>query len=258
MEIFAGLAALLIGISLGLIGGGGSILTVPVLVYLMGIAPIQATAYSLFIVGMGAAVGTFKKAQKGLVDFKAAALFAPASILAVYLTRRWLLPLIPDPVIGLDKNQALMLLFALLMLAAAWAMIRQKKQTASPETPKKLPVVKMALEGTGVGILTGLVGAGGGFLIIPALVLWCKMPMKTAVGTSLFIIATKSLIGFLGDLQSGQAMDWYRLLSFTALVIVGIFAGEKLSNKLKGNQLKKAFGIFVLLMALGILTKELI
>lgn len=262
MEILGYLASALIGVSLGLIGGGGSILTVPVLVYLFGIDPVVATAYSLFIVGSTSLVGTFPKYRDGMVNLKTAAIFGTPAIAAVYATRAWLVPRIPNPVMTLGdfvvtKAMLMMGLFALLMVFASVSMIRGKNGTENTvEGPQQFNYPMILLEGAVVGVLTGLVGAGGGFLIIPALVLFSKLPMKQAVGTSLLIIAAKSLIGFMGDLWHYQ-MDWTLLCTVTALAIGGIFLGNRLSRSIDGDKLKKAFGWFVLVMGIYILVKEL-
>lgn len=223
----AGLAvSLIIGLSLGLIGGGGSILTVPVLVYLFGVEPVMATAYSLFIVGLTSAVGVFPKYKEGLVDVRTGLIFGAPSIATVFLTRQWLVPNIPNTIwqindFVLTKSVMLMLLFAILMVAASVSMIRDPKTTSTQsELSFNYPLI--VLEGAIVGVLTGLVGAGGGFLIIPALVLLTKLPMKKAVGTSLLIIAAKSLIGFTSD-ASQQTMDWTLLLSITLMAVAGLF-----------------------------------
>ncbi|MEY4703697.1 MAG: hypothetical protein RIR96_1594 [Bacteroidota bacterium] len=263
MEILGYILAVLVGISLGLIGSGGSILTVPILVYIMGVEPVIATAYSLFIVGATALVGGVQNAMKKNVDFKTVLIFGVPSIAAVYATRMWMVPLIPKEILTLGsfvltKSIALMLLFAVVMLFAAVSMIRTKKQRNGNENSVMTYNYPMILlEGTVVGVLTGLVGAGGGFLIIPALVLLARMPMKLAVGTSLFVIAAKSLIGFLGDLQGDQQIDWSLLFGFTLAAIAGIFLGIFLSKKIEGEKLKKAFGWFVLIMGIYIITKEL-
>ncbi len=264
MEIIGYFASALIGISLGLIGGGGSILTVPVLVYLFGVDPVLATAYSLFIVGSTSLVGTFPKYREGLVNLKTAVIFGIPAILAVYVTRAYLVPLVPNPVCSIgsfavSKPMFVMGIFAILMVFAAYSMIHDQKNgpgDAEAAGPQKFNYPMIVMEGAVVGMLTGLVGAGGGFLIIPALVLFSKLPMKQAVGTSLLIIAAKSLIGFTGDL-SHYAMDWTLLGTVTALAIVGIFAGNRLSHQVDGNKLKKGFGWFVLVMGIYILIKEL-
>jgi hypothetical protein len=256
-------AAILIGVSLGLIGGGGSILTVPVLVYILGVDPVLATAYSLFVVGSTSLVGAGTYMKKGLVNYKTALVFAIPSFIAVFLTRKFLVPALPDPLftVGeaiITKNIGIMVFFALIMLAASFSMIKGKKGgDAADEEEVKFNFPIIALEGSVVGVITGIVGAGGGFLIRPALVLLAKLPMKMAVGTSLLIIAAKSLIGFLGDLSS-QTIDWQMLLIFTSLSIVGIFIGSALSKKINEKILKTGFGWFVLVMGIYIITKELL
>ncbi|MEY3590107.1 MAG: hypothetical protein RL316_1519 [Bacteroidota bacterium] len=255
-------ASLLIGLSLGLIGGGGSILTVPVLVYLFGVDPVLATAYSLFIVGTTSLIGTYPKYKEGLVNVKTALIFGAPSIVMVFLTRKYIVPAIPVELFTtasftLTKSMLLMLLFALLMIAASFSMIRDKKSSNSTVADNTIsfnyPLIMV--EGTIVGLLTGLVGAGGGFLIIPALVLLTKLPMKEAVGTSLLIIAAKSLIGFLGDLAQ-QKMDWTLLTMVSSMAVIGIFIGNNWSKKIDGQKLKKGFGWFVLIMGVYILVKE--
>lgn len=261
MEVLGYFAAALVGISLGLIGGGGSILTVPVLVYLFSIEPTLATAYSLFIVGSTALVGGIRSAISKMVDFRTAIVFAIPSFIAVYLTRRFLIPVIPDELVTiagflLTKDIAIMVFFALIMLVAAVSMIRENgKQTAEGPIQYNYPMI--ILEGFVVGTLTGIVGAGGGFLIIPALVLFAKLPMKKAVGTSLIIIAVKSLIGFLGDVGSGSAIDYWFLIVVSLIAILGIFIGIYLSKFIPGKKLKVAFGWFVLLMGGYILINEI-
>lgn len=261
MEVAGYIASVLIGLSLGLIGGGGSILTVPVLVYLFGVEPVTATAYSLFIVGSTSLAGALPKYRQGLIDLKTAFIFGVPSIIAVFATRKFLVPLIPHKVftigdLAITKPILLMLLFAVLMITAAFSMIKDNKHQSADSPGQSYNYPMIILEGTVVGLLTGLVGAGGGFLIIPALVLFCKLPMKKAVGTSLLIIAAKSLIGFTGDL-SNYSMDWNLLLSVTAAAVAGIFIGNMLSNKISGDKLKKAFGWFVLAMGIYIIIKEL-
>ena len=256
-------SAIIIGVSLGLIGGGGSILTVPVLVYILGVEPVLATAYSLFVVGSTSLVGSFTYMRKQLVNYKTALVFAIPSFIAVFLTRKFLVPALPDPLFSLSalevsKNTGIMVFFALIMLAASYSMIKSKKSKSGQEAEElKFNYPLIGLEGLLVGLITGIVGAGGGFLIIPALVLLAKLPMKMAVGTSLLFISAKSLIGFLGDVST-QAIDWPMLLVFTALSIVGIFIGSALSKKINEKALKKGFGWFVLAMGIYIMAKEIL
>lgn len=324
-------AALLIGTSLGLIGGGGSILTVPVLIYLLGVEPLLAVAYSLFVVGVSSFVGAMNSIRKGLLNYKTALIFAIPSLFTVFLTRNYALPLLPDswhaelgekfignvlfggtltlgvvlaaiillkidlsksnpsllkiislmapaaimvfvvrqwviPAIPtniyhfdsftLTKAGATLTLFAVVMAFASVRMIRGRENPSSHELEQNdFKLGAIIIQGILVGVLTGVVGAGGGFLIIPALVLMAKLPMKEAVGTSLLIISINSLIGFMGDL-SHQHIDWLFLLSFTLLSTMGIFIGSHLSKKISGDKLKKGFGWFVLIMAIFMLSKQ--
>ena len=258
MELFGYFGALCIGLILGLTGGGGSILTVPILVYVMLIDPIIATAYSLFIVGTTSAFGAVQNYRKGLVDIKNGFLFAIPSFVAVYITRRFLVPLIPDTILDqpflLTKSTFLMVFFAVIMVLAAISMLKKKKEVV--ETAGNIAISTLLFQTFTIGIIIGLVGAGGGFLIIPSLVLFAKLPMKKAVGTSLFIIAMNSLIGFLGDVQT-ITIDWKFLSFFTGISIIGIFIGIYLNKYVNESQLKKGFAYFVLFMATFILVKEL-
>ncbi|MFN3997296.1 sulfite exporter TauE/SafE family protein [Algoriphagus sp.] len=255
-------AAILIGVSLGLIGGGGSILTVPVLVYILNVDPVLATAYSLFVVGSTSLVGAGTFMKKGLVNYRTAIVFAIPSFITVFLTRKFLVPWLPDVLFKMGetvitKNIGIMVFFALIMLAASISMITGKNCKDCDENQElKFNYPMIALEGSIVGVVTGIVGAGGGFLIIPALVLLARLPMKMAVGTSLLIIAAKSLIGFLGDIGT-QTIDWKMLLIFTGLSIIGIFIGSALSKKINEKILKTGFGWFVLVMGIYIIGKEL-
>ncbi|MDC7995499.1 sulfite exporter TauE/SafE family protein [Altibacter sp. HG106] len=261
VEILGYLGALFIGLVLGLIGGGGSILTVPILVYALGLNPVLATAYSLFVVGATSLVGAVKNMMKGNVDLKTAFIFALPAFIAVYLTRAYLIPAIPEELFEINgwlvtKNLAIMLFFAVIMVLASFSMIRNKRKEDLQEQAPTYNYPLIVIEGVVVGVITGIVGAGGGFLIIPALVLLAKLPMKKAVATSLLIIAIKSLIGFVGDLQN-FAIDWSFLGIFTGLSIVGIFVGIWLNNFIDGKKLKKVFGWFVLVMAVYIIYKEI-
>lgn len=262
IELFGFIGALLIGIVLGLIGGGGSILTVPVLVYLFMEDPVMATAYSLFVVGTSSLVGALRNMQKGLVDFKTAIVFSIPAFVSVYVTRKYVVPAIPESLFTIanfevTKSIGIMLFFALIMLLASYSMIKDKKEEiAKKDIDVKYNYLLIMIEGVVVGFLTGIVGAGGGFLIIPALVLLAKLPMKTAVATSLLIIAVKSLIGFLGDVQNLN-IDWMFLGFFTGLSVLGIFFGIWLNKFIDGAKLKKGFGWFVLLMGIFIVYKEL-
>ena len=259
MEIAGYIASIFIGLVLGLIGGGGSILTVPVLVYLFSIDAVIATAYSLFIVGLTSAFGAFTYYRKGLVNVKTAVLFGVPSIAAVFLTRALIIPAIPDEVFSIDdfvvtKSILILLLFATLMILASYKMIKPTALVPL-DLAHKLNYPLIFVTGISIGFLTGLVGAGGGFLIIPALVILCKIPMKEAIGTSLTIITANTLIGFLGVAHK-ELIDWSFLLKISGLAILGIFIGIAISKKIDGPKLKLIFGWFVLVMGIYIIIKE--
>jgi hypothetical protein len=265
MEIIGYIAAVFIGISLGMVGSGGSILTVPVLVYLMGINPLLATTSSLFIVGCTSLVGGLRAYSKKLVDFRAITEFGLPSILSIFVTRHYLLPALPDPIFriggqAISKDVFLMVVFAILMLIASFTMIRSRATEEQAGMAEKKEehnkVFLLVLLGLLIGAVTGLLGAGGGFLIIPSLVLFLRLPMKTAVGTSLLIIAINSLFGFLFSLKQFE-YNWTILLSFTILAVGGIFIGSRLADKITGASLKKGFGLFILVMGCYIIIKEL-
>lgn len=261
METAGYLASVFIGISLGLIGGGGSILTVPVLVYLFAVDAVLATTYSLFVVGTTSIAGSISYFRKGLISVKTALVFGLPSVLSVFLTRTYILPVIPQDIFSVGafvvtKNIMLMLLFAVLMVFASYSMI--KKGIQEGDGINNLPDYRlMLLQGLFVGMITGLIGAGGGFLIIPVLVNVLRLPMKTAVGTSLVIIAINSLSGFMFSMGN-TPVKWSFLLTITAIAIGGILIGSFLSNKIDGKKLKPAFGWFVLLMGIYIMLKETI
>lgn len=262
LDLLGYIGALFIGVVLGLIGGGGSILTVPVFVYLLSINPVTATAYSLFVVGASSLVGAANNMKMNLVDFRTATVFSIPAFLAVYSTRKYLVPSIPDHLFNfwgmeVTKDIGIMLFFAIIMVVASISMIKNNGNEELQETKVKYNYPLIIIEGIVVGVLTGIVGAGGGFLIIPALVLLAKLPMKKAVATSLLIIAVKSLIGFIGDVENME-IDWVFLMIFTGLSILGIFLGGYLNKFIDGEKLKKGFGWFVLVMGLYIIGKELL
>ncbi|WP_027136603.1 sulfite exporter TauE/SafE family protein [Gaetbulibacter saemankumensis] len=258
LDILGFVSAFIIGIVLGLMGGGGSILTVPLLVYLLGFNPVVATAYSLFVVGSSSIVGVLQKHKKKLVDFKTGLAFSFPSFLAVYISRRYLVPYMPEDIFSINgftltKDMAIMIFFAVVMLIAATSMIKNKKDIVN--TTEEQPYYKTFIQGLVIGVITGLIGAGGGFLYVPALVLWAGLSMKKAVGTSLVIVAINSLIGFLGDLHN-LTIDWNFLLGFSFLTITGILLGGYLSKYISNKKLKKGFGFFILIMAIYIMFKE--
>jgi uncharacterized membrane protein YfcA len=261
MEIAGYIAAILIGLSLGLIGGGGSVLTVPVFVYMLHINPVLATTYSLFVVGSCSLVGGARAWHKRLIDFPTVIYFGLSSLVTVFLVRHFVVPAIPDHLftigeIDFTKGVFLMVLFALLMVGAAISMIRSRNGLHKATDENRSRIVALIMQGLIVGAITGLLGAGGGFLIIPALVLFSKLPMKTAVGSSLTIMAFSSLFGFFTTL-SYYTVNWLQLLIFTAIAVGGIFIGAALSDRIPGSSLKRGFGWFILTIGIYILIREI-
>jgi uncharacterized membrane protein YfcA len=263
MEFIGFICAALVGISLGILGSGGSILTLPIMVYLMHINPVDATGLSLFIVGVTSATGGITYVQKKLVDIRTAVIFAIPSIISVFITRKFLVGLIPDPVFRgtsflLTKDLMILLSFAILMIFVGYNMITS--------ADKKEPDIKECKEynypwlvaiGLVSGILTGLLGVGGGFIIIPALVLFAKIPVRMSVGTSLLIIAFNSFAGFIEEVMARHALINYRFLFLFALCsVAGIYIGFRISMHLKPAELKKIFGWFIILMGTCMFVKE--
>lgn len=264
----AGLIAfLIIGIILGLIGGGGSLLGVPVLVYVMCIEADLATTYSLFIVGFTALVGAISYLRKGEVSAEAILNFALASVVTVFCMRRFVMPGIPSEFMikGLliYKHTLIMVVFALLILSASYSMlitrkpnrINDAKWNEFTKTPLGIPFVIVL--GVLIGVITGFVGAGGGFIIVPVLMVFMRLNFKKAIGTSLCIVALNSIIGFLGNIGF-QNLDWIFLFGISAICGLGILLGSLLSNKISSKKLKPAFGWFTLTVGLFVLVKELL
>tara|TARA_B100001057_G_scaffold487957_1_gene571491 strand:+ start:143 stop:931 length:789 start_codon:yes stop_codon:yes gene_type:complete len=252
---------LIAGIILGLLGSGGSILTVPILVYMMGINSVSATAYSLFVVGVSALVGAHRFFKNGEINYNITLYFAIPSLLGVFVTRKWILPNLSESIhffhlFSIQKDRFILVFFAIVMLIAALSMLFSWKLNFRSDNDRKNNFILIALDGIVVGLVTGFVGAGGGFLIIPALLLLTNIRMKEAVGTSLLIIAIKSIFGFTAELNN--VIDWNLLLTFTVFSIVGILIGSYFSMLLNGRVLKKSFGIFVLLISKVILAKEIL
>ena len=252
MEYFGYLAAVFIGIALGLIGGGGSILTIPILVYLFKIDAALATSYSLFIVGITATMGSMAHYKMGNLRIKSALSFAFPSLISLLFFRKIILPIIPELLFKINelqvtKNMLILLIFALLMMAASVAMIKNAVKTNYG---------RLVFIGLSVGVIIGLMGAGGGFLIIPALIFFAGLTIKKAVGTSLLIISINSLIGFAGDVVNDVVINYELLFRITVLAIIGMFVGAFLSKKVNAEKLKPAFGYFILVMGIYIIVKE--
>lgn len=259
-EIIGYFLAVLIGVSLGMIGAGGSILTVPVLVYLFGYDAKIATAYSLFIVGITSFIGSIQHYRIGQIKFQTALIFGIPSVIGVFISRAYIIPAIPKYVFSIGNFRItdsvfIMLLFATMMLASSYSMIKDVQPVITKPVSKSLSLLLVATEGVVVGILTGLVGAGGGFLIIPALVLLSGISIKDAIGTSLVIITAKSLIGFFSD-QHITNIDWFFLITISALAIAGNIIGFRLATKIDSSKLKPAFGIFIFIIGIYIIINE--
>lgn len=262
MSQFIGyILAVFVGMTLGMLGSGGSILSVPILVYVMGIEPTLATAYSLFVIGTTSLVGGIHKAKQKLVDFYKVILFGIPAIVSVFVTRKILVPRIPEIIFSSDnfiltKSILIMVVFAIVMIFASVRMIKPFKEKIVVEDVQ-LNYFKIALMGILIGLVSGFVGAGGGFLIVPTLLFFAKTPMKMAVGTSLFIVSAQSLIGFTGDIMSNQIIDWKLLEYFTLASIIGIFIGNFIAKKVEDEKLKTSFGWFVLAIGIYIIIREL-
>ena len=256
------LGALFVGITLGLIGSGGSILSLPIFVYLFGLNPVIASAYSLFTVGLTSLVGSIKNIKLKLIDINTVVYFSFSAAISVYVTRKYLIDLIPDEIVTIGsllitKEKFLMLFFSILIYFAGIAMIKKRMNKSKSQRRKsKYDKGLILLEGTLVGFVTGLVGAGGGFIIIPVLVLFSKLNMKNAIATSLVIISVKSLIGFIGDIEN-HVIDWVFLLKFSLISIIGIYLGQAIGLKIDGSKLKKSFGYFIIIVASCVIILEI-
>lgn len=260
MEYIGYFASIIIGLSLGLIGGGGSILTIPILVYLFKVDPELATSYSLFIVGATALYGGYSHYKLGNLQLKTALYFAVPSVISILIIREVIFPKIANTLFtiasyAVSKDLLIMIVFAILMISASISMIKKNKMEIKNH---KNNYTQLAFIGFLVGIVTGFLGAGGGFLIIPALLFFANLPMKQAVGTSLLIIFINSAIGFAGDLYLNTPIDYGFLLLISAMAFVGMFIGILLSKKIDGNKLKPVFGWFVLVMGIYIIVKEVL
>jgi len=239
-------------------------LTVPILVYLFSLSPFTATGYSLLVVGSTAAVGTFSYWRQGLIRARDTFIFILPSTLMILLTRRFILPSIPDPMMRinglvLSKGTFIMTVFACLMLLASWFMLKPVIKKVERDDAVYQPdahFIKLLIGSGVIGLLSGIVGAGGGFLIIPVLITWFNLSMKEAIGTSLAVIMVNSLVGFQGDLLAGIYIDWRILGPFLGLAICGMFLGIRLNQYVNGPALKRLFGFFMLFLALVILLVE--
>ena len=265
VDFVAYILALFVGVTLGLVGAGGSILTLPILVKVVGIEPKHATTYSLFIVGFTALIGAINYYRKDSLHLKTAAIFCVPSLMIVLVMRRILMPMLPIDLYEFDNfilktNTVIILIFASIMILAATSMIRGKQKDTDNQDITNIDFNYRAIffQGIIIGFLTGLVGAGGGFLIVPSLGRFAKLPIRLTIGTSLVIITVNSLLGFVTDLVAIDfPIEWDFLLIFSAIAGCGIFIGMYIGNFIKATQLKKIFGWFVLAMAIYLLSKEI-
>ena len=241
------LLSVLIGLSLGMLGGGGSILTVPILTYVAGLDPKEAIAASLFVVGVTSAVSAVTHARHQRVRWRTGLIFGAAGMLGAFAG---------GLLGGRIPGNILMIAFALMMLTTSIAMIRGRKKHSEDAGEKKLPLTRIIIDGLVVGLVTGLVGAGGGFLVVPALALLGGMPMPIAVGTSLVVIALKSFAGLAGYLTT-VSLDWALVGGVTLAAVLGSFLGARLAGRIPETSLRKGFGYFVLLMGVFVLVQEL-
>ncbi|MEZ4990868.1 MAG: sulfite exporter TauE/SafE family protein [Saprospiraceae bacterium] len=249
-----------VGLILGLIGGGGSLMAIPILLYLFSVEIVQATAYSLFIVGVTSLIGTIQRHREALVDLRVGLIFGLPSIFAKFMARKYILSSVPDVLfstgsIVFTKRLFILGLFTVLVILASSAMIRNRSRNTDYGYEGKGGSIWLGLLGAAIGLITGISGLGGGFIIVPTLLFFARIPIKKAIGTSLFIISISSLIGFTGDL-SHMNVSWPFLSEITGIAVLGIFTGNLLSSRLSNLQLKKMFGWFVLIMGIAILIKE--
>lgn len=262
MILFGCVLAILVGLTLALVGSGGTILTVPILVYIMGADPVLATTYSLFAIGLTSCIGGFMGVIRKEVDLAKVWSFGLPSLVVVYITRSFILPIVPDVIAvagyAIAQSDLLMMLFGLIMLASSASMIGNTRRTLQvPSRSHDFPVEIIVLQGALVGLVTGAVGAGGGFLIIPALINFYRMPMRRAVSTSLVIISINSFFGLMGDLEKIQTFDWLLLGGYTWGAVLGLVIGLYYANKIPGNRLKVGFGYLIMLVGLYVLVREI-
>lgn len=260
--MIAYIAALLIGVTLGIFGGGGSILTVPVLIYLCNIPTVQATSYSLLIVGLASFINSIFNIFKGLINYKIVLLFGLPGLSAVFIARKYIIPSLPERIslfssYSLDKNTAILLLFSVIMLFSSLSMIRGNQEKDNLNENSQINVFLIIIQSFIVGLITGIVGSGGGFLIIPGLIFFANLDIKSAITNSILIIAVNSTFGFLGNLNSDMSFDWLFIFKFLIFTISGMFIGKSLSNYISSEKLRPLFGYFVLTMGIFIIIKEI-
>lgn len=250
----------LIGMTLSLLGSGGEILTIPVLVYVFGINPYWATSYSLFIMGIANWAATIDNIKKKHIFYKIGLYFAIPGLIVTFLIRRFILPIIPDIVfesemISISKGSAIMLVFSLLIFFTAVKTLKGK--AVNENSSIDFSPVKSMLQGGGIGLVTGFAGAGGGFLIVPALFFGSKLPMRKAIATSLFIISITTSLGFLGDFNPSVHMDWPFLIYCTIASLAGVLIANTVKDKFTNKGLKLFFGYLILGLGIFVLFTEI-
>ena len=244
-----------------MLGGGGALLSIPVLVYLFHIEPALATSYSLSLIGVTAISGAYQNIRKKLIDYNAALYYGVPSVISVYAVRRWVMPNLPKVIFTfgdftVDKNLFILIILAAVMLVAAYKMITTPNKTEE-EPEHEVNHARLAFFAVFIGAFLGLVGAGGGFLMVPALMYFANVHTKKAIGTSLLLVAVNSFIGFIGDMRSHVQIEWPFFFTFLFFSFTGVFIGNYMDNYIQGNKLKKAFGWFILITAVFIVVKEL-
>jgi uncharacterized membrane protein YfcA len=259
-ELETYIASLGIGLSLGLIGAGGSILTIPVFVYILKKDPVSSSVYSMFVVGISSMAGSVQSIFNKLVDFKAVLTFGIPSVIGVFIARKTIFPVIPDELFSigsfvLSKDMLLMLCLSSLMFLAARRMLKPALKNKRVDHEDKQVPISFVLRGLFVGIITGLLGIGGGFLIVPALYLLLNLPVKKAIGTALLIITINSLFGFLNSYGSTE-IEWHLLMKFSMGAVLGIIIGTRLAQRIPGDYLKKTFGWVILSMSFYIIYRQ--
>jgi uncharacterized protein len=259
-ELETFIASLGIGLSLGLIGAGGSILTIPVFVYILKKDPVSSSVYSMFVVGISSMAGSIQSILNKLVDFRAVLTFGIPSVIGVILARKTIFPIIPDELFSIgsftiSKSMLLMLCLSSLMILAARRMLKPMPKKNQVECEEKQVTASLLVRGLLVGMVTGLLGIGGGFLIVPALYLLVNLPVKKAIGTALLIITINSLFSFLNSYAS-MDLDWLLLIKFSIGAVAGIIIGTMLSRRIHGDYLKKTFGWVILSMSFYIMYKQ--
>ncbi len=259
MEIIGFVLIFLVGLILGLVGGGGSLLAIPILIYIFSLDVITASSYSLFLIAITCAVGTALRYKNHTIDVNSGILFGLPSIISLFLTRWLIIPELPEIIFQfgtmvLSKRLFLLSVFSMMIVMTSIPMILRKgDQDIRIQNKKSILLIFLGLI---IGFVTGLVGIGGGFIILPVLFLVAKLPFQKAVGTSIFIIFMKSAIGFLGDLFHYQP-DWLFLLMLSSISVLGIFSGIRISAHINTMKLKTAFGWLLLFIGISVITKEL-